>query len=82
MQYFKYNGGINDIEHITYNDDSIYLFFDKNRNLDAKRIEIHAHKDGDISEYVNKLVFSTKDGLNLKLTEDKNFQIESTNMTS
>ncbi|ETT04765.1 TPA: TcdA/TcdB catalytic glycosyltransferase domain-containing protein [Providencia alcalifaciens] len=83
MQYFKYNGGINDIEHITYNDDSIYLFFDKNRNLDAKRIEIHAHKDGDISEYVNKLVFSTKDGLNLKLTEDKKtFKLESTNMTS
>ncbi|EUD11672.1 TcdA/TcdB catalytic glycosyltransferase domain-containing protein [Providencia alcalifaciens] len=83
MQYFKYKGGINDIDHITYNDDSIYLFFDKNRNLDAKRIEIHAHKDGDISEYVNKLVFSTEDGLNLKLTEDKKtFTLESANMTS
>lgn len=83
MQYFKYKGGINDIDHITYNDDSIYLFFDKNRNLDAKKIEIHAHNDGDISEYINKLVFSTEDGLNLKLTEDKKtFTLESANMTS
>ncbi|HHR5887065.1 TPA: TcdA/TcdB catalytic glycosyltransferase domain-containing protein [Providencia alcalifaciens] len=83
MQYLKYKGGINDINRITYTDDSIYLFFDKNRGLDAKRIEIHTHKDGSFSEYVNKLIFSTEDGLNLKLTEDKNtFILESVNMTT
>ncbi|HHR6147132.1 TPA: TcdA/TcdB catalytic glycosyltransferase domain-containing protein [Providencia alcalifaciens] len=83
MQYLKFKGGIKDIHHIIYNDDSIYIFFEQNRGLDAKKIEIHAHKDGNFSEYVNKLIFSTEDGLNLKLTEDKNtFTLESVNMTS
>ncbi len=83
MQYLKFKGKINDINYISYNDDSIYMFFDQNRDLDAKRIEIHAHKDGDISEYVNKIVFSTEDGLNLKLTDEKKtFKVETVNMSS
>ncbi|HEF8785862.1 TPA: DUF3491 domain-containing protein [Providencia alcalifaciens] len=82
MQYLKFKGGIQDIHHIIYNDDSIYMFFDQNRDLDAKKIEIHTHKNGNFYEYINKLIFSTEDGLNLKITEDINtFTLESVNMT-
>ncbi|HHE6471158.1 TPA: DUF3491 domain-containing protein [Providencia rettgeri] len=83
IQYLKFKGEIKNISHIIYSNDSIYLFFDDNRGIDAKRIEIHTHKDGNLSGYTNKLIFSTEDGLSLKLTGDKNtFTLESVNMTS
>ncbi|HCE1798303.1 TPA: DUF3491 domain-containing protein [Vibrio parahaemolyticus] len=83
MQYLKFKGSINDIKHISHNKDIICIFLKDTNTLNPKRVTIQSHTEDGFSEYINRLIFSTEDGLEFKITgNDYTFTLESVNLSS